>query len=333
MSNTAFRPVTDRLATTDRDVKPEQSVPEQNTSTIEMFGFSKEENVKTLSLQNLAKSVRVEGKSGRTLQTRPVQSWSLIARLITMLTEHQVNYTMDPVYISKKNSFPRINDEDKSLGYNREVCPINKWEFDKVIGSVTLPNLGNDLVSGKIAFSFYDKGIALALGTNVHVCSNFSILGGNMVRTFTQHGKPGYSWESMEAMVEKWLRNIDQKMTIETTIMERMMQREIPSETVIDHVIGDLYKKAIKQAYFKGGDAPFDTHGMSYFVQEVIKQKKEEEKVGNVWDLYNWGTAIMKPGMIDLSSIAESSKLFADYLCLEFGIEREDLFTEVEVVE
>jgi hypothetical protein len=322
MSNTVFR-----------ETGNNPVVSHASAVAVEMFGFDKDDNVKTIPLHNLAKSVRVEGKSGRTLQTRPVQSWSLIATIIAMLSEHNINYHEDPIYISKKNSFPRINDEDKSLGYNREVCPINKWEFDKVIGSVTLPNLGNDLANGKIAFSFYDKGITLALGTNVHVCSNFSILGGSLIRTFTEHGRPGYSWESIEAMLEKWFRNIDQKIHIETTIMQRMMQREISNEAVIDNVIGDLYKRAIKQAYFKGNDAPFDTHGMSYFVQEVIKQKKEEEKVGNVWDLYNWGTAIMKPGTIDLASIVESSKMFADYLCLEFGIEREDLFTEAEVVQ
>jgi len=303
-------------------------------SNIEMFGFTKDENVKTIPLNNLAKTVRVEGKSGRTLQTRPVQSWSLIASIIAMLSEHGINYKENSIYISKKNSFPRINDEDKSLGYNREVCPINKWEFDKVIGSITLPNLGDDLVSSKIAFSFYDKGISVAFGTNVHVCSNFSILGNeNIIRTFTQNGVPGHSWESIESILDKWLRNIDQKMNIEMTIMQRMIDRQISDESVIDHVIGDLYKKAIKQAYFKGNDAPFDTHGMSYFVQEVIKQNKEKETPGNVWDLYNWGTAIMKPGIIDLASITESSKMFADYLCLEFGIEREDLFTEAEIVE
>lgn len=302
------------------------------TDPKDLFGFEKKEIVKTIELTDLSKSVRVEGKFGRALQTRPVQSWTLIHAIATMLEAHKVNYSVDNIYVQSRSSHPRINDMDKQAGHNKESCPLQKWEFDKVLCDIAIPNIGNDHAKGHIAISFNDKGISLAMGMNITVCSNFSILGGNIIRTFKHGGNDGYSWESIKPIIQEWIRNIEQKMGVEMEIMQRMKDRVIHDEAVIDRVLGNLYKGAIAQAYQKGDPVPFDTHGMSQFVQEVLRQQKDRESIGSVWDLYNWGTEIMKPGKIDIADIAESSKLYGDYLCQEFAIEREDLIQEAEVV-
>jgi len=49
--------------------------------------------------------------------------------------------------------------------------------------------------------------------------------------------------------------------------------------------------------------------------------------------LYNWGTAIMKPATERIESLVESNRLYADFLCTEFAVEREDLIQEVQTVE
>jgi hypothetical protein len=300
--------------------------PETNT-----FGFDKEDTVKKISYFDISKSVRVMSKTGRTLQTRPVQSWTVIAVIMQILADQGVNHELKEIYVQKKTSHPRINDADKALGYNKENCPLEKWEFDKVMTRIDIPNLGNDIATGTIAMMFDDRGITLALGMNVHLCTNFSILGGTSVHTFKRGEQDGHSWESIKAIVKDWIGNREQIIGVEMEIMRRMQEREISNETAIDRVIGTLYQNAIKQAYFKGGDTPFDTHGMSQFVQEMFRRRKDEEKLANVWDLYNWGTEIMKPGQVELSTIIDSSKLYADYLCTEFGIEKEDLIQEAEI--
>jgi hypothetical protein len=57
---------------------------------------------------------------------------------------------------------------------------------------------------------------------------------------------------------------------------------------------------------------------MSNFVQNVLK--KPYEDVRTVWDLYNYGTSVMKPGMLDIANIQSSSALFAEYLIDNFKI-------------
>lgn len=297
---------------------------------IEMFGFVQDQTVGDISLAQLERSIRVEGKHGRALQTRPVQSWNIIGYILSLLVQSGVNHTMEHIYVQKRNSFPMINDQDKKLGYSREMCPINKWLFDKIAVSFLIPNIGNDLVGGRIGMSFNEDGIQIAFGMNVKVCSNFAIMGGEIMSTFKRGLIEPYSWQSMEIQLKDWVSNLDQKMKVEMDLMMRMIEREIKDPSVIDRVIGGLYKRAIDQAYGTKAIAPFDTYGMSNLVQNILKRNPSvrdhtfnaDADIRNVWDLYNYGTQIMKPGMVDIADIQNSSFLYADYLFDEFEIIR-----------
>jgi hypothetical protein len=301
-----------------------------NEREIEMFGFAPDENAKEITMAQLEQSIRVEGKHGRLLQSRPVQSWNIMAYILGLLEQADVNHTMEHVYIQKRSSFPMINDQDKHLGYSRENCPINKWLMDKVVASFLIPNIGNDLVGGRIGMLFNDDGIQIAFGMDVHVCSNFAIMGGQIMSTFKRGSNEPLSWQSIEIQLKDWVNNLDQKMKLEMDLMTRMIETEIHEPAVIDRIIGGLYKRAIDQAYGSKALAPFDTAGMSNFTQNILKANngvKDNEfdasiGIRNVWDLYNYGTQIMKPGIVDISDIQNSSFLFADHLFNEFQIIR-----------
>ena len=43
--------------------------------------------------------------------------------------------------------------------------------------------------------------------------------------------------------------------------------------------------------------------------------------MNNVWDLYNWGTSIMKPDSADIGEIANNSNDWADYLVQRFELD------------
>lgn len=294
----------------------------------EMFGFKPDETVKDVQIAQLEKSIRVEGKHGRILQTRPVQSWNVLKFIMGLMIQQNMNYTMEHIYVQKRNSFPMINDQDKNLGYNRENCPINKWMFDKVVSSFIVPNVGSDLVDARIGVSFNEDGIQLAFGLNVRVCSNFAILGGELMSTFKSGHRDAYSWDSIEIKLKDWIQNLEQKLKVETNLMNRMIEKPIKEPAVIERVIGGLYKRAIDQAYGSKLPAPFDTAGMSNFVQNILQMPAEVVDhqfnqgygIKNVWDLYNYGTQVMKPGMVDIAEIQRSSSMYADYLFDEFEI-------------
>ena len=296
---------------------------ENEDSGIEMFGFVPDENAKEISISQLEQSIRVEGKHGRLLQTRPIQSWTALQYIMNLLTEANIEYKVEHIYVQKRSSFPMINDEDKKLGYDREECPINKWLFDKVIASILIPNMGSDLECARIGFNFNDSGIEIAFGMHVHVCSNFCILGGDILRTYREGAKEPLSWEAIEILLKDWINTLDQKWEAELVLMNKMKQNIIVDNdnSILDRVIGGLYRAAINQAYGNKKPAPFDTAGMSQFVQAIINSPNEG--IGDVWELYNYGTSIIKPGVVDIADIQTTSNMFAEYLFDIFNIERD----------
>jgi hypothetical protein len=295
----------------------------------EIFGFVEDESTKTIPLTMLEQSIRVEGKHGRVLATRPVQSWTVVAFILGLLEAQEVNYNLESLYVQKRNSFPMLTDDEKKLGYDRSNCPIRKWMFDKVLATIQIPNLGNDLVCARIGMRFSEEGIETAFGLNVRTCSNFAIMGGSLLHTFKQNGREGQSWESIEYQLKEWTASLDQKMKVEMDIMARMQNAPI-SAGALEFTIGDLYRKAIDQAYISKQPAPFDTAGMSNFVQKMLMKKKDvgahefnrPVDLNTVWDLYNYGTSVMKPEIMDIAGIQSSSALFAEYLLESFELNK-----------
>lgn len=295
---------------------------------IAMFGFQAEDTVKTIGLTDLEKSIRVEGKFGKLLQTRPIQSWELMTMIMTLFAEHNINYTQDVIYVQKKNSHIMINEIERQLKYSKESCPVNRWLFDKILTKWTVPFVGETLDKVGIAMGFNENGIELAFGTHVHVCSNFNILGGNVMRTYTHNGKPGDQFELIKMKLKEWMQGWTQLVHVETTVMNEMKNFVIKDREIILNTIGKLYVRAINQAYGTKNSAPFDTHGMSQIVQNYVNLKNPVI-IENAWDLYNWGTNIMKPGTVDLAEINNNSEMFANFVLEDvMGTSRSELVVE-----
>jgi len=305
----------------------------QDPAVVPMFGFSKEEKTKAIPIQLLAQSVRVEDQLGRAYRTRPVQAWNLLGIIVQMLKDSEVAFKTSNIMVRADSSGVALNDIDRTeKKYNKTLCPVNKWIFDQLITKIDIPHIGGDLTNGTIAVSYTSRGISVALGLNVKICDNLCILGGQQMRTYKFEKNDPHGWDTMKIHLQDWINNLDQKLDVEVKIMERMMEREINNEIAVDQVIGKLYQNAVDWRYFKGPQAPFDISGMSQFVQNVHRERGKQQ-LNNVWDLYNWGTAIMKPATERIESLVESNRLYADFLCTEFAVEREDLIQEVQTVE
>lgn len=305
----------------------------ENPNEMPMFGFEKDQRSKSIKLKLLEQSVRVEDNLGRAYRTRPVQAWALLKMIAGMLKASEIGFKAHPVTVRSDSSGVALNDIDRTESkWNKAMCPINKWIFDQLITKIDIPHVGNNDVNGTIAVSYTSRGISVALGLNVAICDNLCIMGGQQMRTYKFDGKDSLGWDTMKIHLQDWVNNLDQRLGIEVEIMNRMQAREINNEVAVDQVIGKLYQNAVNWRYNKGPIAPFDISGMSSFVQNVQK-KAQEAPLENVWDLYNWGTEVMKPQMERLEHITESSGLYADFLCEEFAVEKEDLIQTAEIVE
>lgn len=298
---------------------------QNNDPSVYEFGSDK---TQTISKDLLSRSIRHEGKYGRSLETKPIQAWAMIDLICGLLDQHDINYAEDAIHIQRRSSGTYLSDIDKNEGFTKTQAPIEKWKFEKMINLIQLPNIFEGDTEGvalarnaTIGVTLNENGLSVAFGMNVHECTNFNVYGGTLLRTYGYGGKQGLGWDTMKIQLNHWVERLDQIWSVQNEIMHRMRNKQLPQESqMIQEVVGDLYIRALRAAYNKGALTPFNTHELSEFTQKIIQQGKDQDQLGTVWDLYNWGTSIMKPGSMDIGEIANNSNLWSEYIDDYFGL-------------
>lgn len=287
-----------------------------------IFKFEGKDRVTTLTRDLIDQSLEVTDNRGNPLRNRPVQMAVLVMAIEEMIQRNGINYNVEPIFVQKNSSHRMLTKEEKLL-YTPEDTPINKWLFDKAITKINLSHVGDKGENYAIAISYHDKGIQIAHGLNVQVCSNMSILGGesSFLQTFTRKDRERDSYDGILARLENMIHNFDRNRKYQMDIMNQMKEIPIQGNNIIDRIIGKLYQKAVDQAYGSKEIAPFSINNMSNFVQEMMKKRMGEEKLGNVWDIYNWGTSVIKPQNVDIIDVLPSNAEYANFLIEEFEIQ------------
>lgn len=287
-----------------------------------IFEFDgKGQSVQEIEMEHLNRSIRREsGLAG--IRSIPIQYWRMYEAMKAMLDAADFNYTEGPIWVQNNSSKAYLTDEEKSEGYTQKIAPIGRWRFDKVISTIQIPGVNEGQDEGTalarnsaIGMTLNKEGLSVAFGMNVHACTNFNVMGGTVLRSYGQNRNEGMPWDVMEIRLNTWIANLTQIWGVQNAIMTEMKHFQIPeNDGIVEELVGNLYLGALKHAYFKGDPVPFNTHELSDFVQETIRQQKDQEKLETVWDVYNWGTSIMKPGRMDIGEIAINSNMWSYYL-------------------
>lgn len=290
----------------------------------EIFMFSPEESTKDIPLTTLSQSLMIRDAKGQAPKNRPIQSWELIETVEEACQKYGIDAEVKHIYVPKPSSTPVINREEKEIYASGQNIPIEKWLFNRVAFMVQLRHAADARMVTAIVGSFHDKGIQLAWGQHVNICSNMCIFGENSMYTFGDKKMP---YEKMMEVVVKWISEFEVKRNHDLEIIEQMKAYVIAPERIeglMDALVGRLYRNAVKAAYHKGEDQVFNISQCSEFVQhfETEFKKNFDEHDRHIpislWDLYNYGTAILSPENTDIvgvySTVTEWGSFLADFM-------------------
>lgn len=275
------------------------------------FSFDKQTKVSNIQLEVLSESIQLKNAgTNNPGPTRPLQSWELIAAIQGMLDKTGIKYTPEPIWVEKRNS-KRILTSNEEKEFNEKNTPANKWLFDNVVTQFNMP--GTKDLNPSIGMSFNKKGIQVVWGTNVMVCSNMCVFGDNVISTYGAQRTP---FGKQMQLLEYWISKMDAMFADDVKIIDDMKTVPVSSER-LSQSIGSLYQKAIEKAYSPkaGLVAPINTSTLSIIVQDMLKA---ESQIDTVWDFYNVGTAVIKPGNFNLEDIIPTNKAWGDFLREEF---------------
>ena len=310
----------------------------------EIFKFEEEETVKDISLGLLEQSLMIRDAKGQPPKNRPIQTWELIQEIETLCTEAKLNVSVEHIYVTRAGSNPIINRGEKELYKNGDNIPIEKWLFSRVAMQMFIHHKEDLDSKTAIVFSYHDKGLQIAMGQHVHVCSNMCIFGDNTMYTFGPDRMP---FDKIMDVLKGWIGDFEKKRAEDLQMIEQMRNFVLDDsnlEDFFDAMVGRLYRNAIAQAYHKGTEGVFNVSQCSSFVQHFEnewKNKCEEfrQAVENgedspkdpvrfcmtLWEIYNWGTQVIKPEGNDISMIYDTIAKWGTFIAKFSGFNMEKI--------
>ena len=278
-------------------------------------------SVEELELNDLRRTIRMKDQKGLS-KVLPLEHYEVFDRVQDQLSNGRLSIQPDLIYASG-GRYAKITRKVEEL-MNLDKITEAYW-LQKVVGSISILDGQSDESIAKVAISYTPEGVYLAYGQEIRVCRNMSILGRSNLIDLSRIGI-----DKAMQIVNAWAVTHLDKREFEVNTLNRMKGIEIIGGDV-DRAIGKLHKAAVNQAYLnRGAKAPFTIHQLSGFTRGMLTNTAS---IGTLWDLYNVGTAIMRPSENEFSTILQQNVNWAEFLLTEYDSnEVNSVFSEFETV-
>lgn len=278
--------------------------------------FTKEK-VEIINLDELKRTVSAKDM-GSASRTRPVSHFEFIDSIMAILTEAEQAPILDHIYCVKSGGTKIIPKIEEQYGVK---MVLEAWLLDKLTGKILLPNLRGAEFQCAIAFSYHEKGIDLAFGTNVHDCSNMNIFGSNVMHTYGK-GKD-VSYDRMLEVLREWSTHLDAMHAKDLALITSMQMITVTGKEML-LFLGKLLVNAVSaNAGFKVV-APLNVSQVNEIVRGVVKEKGEKFYEGEdctLWEFFNFMTFVMKGDKADITSLLTDISALGEIVIKEFEVQ------------
>ena len=167
-----------------------------------METLSFEKGNATLTLPELSKTIRLELAKGGLPKNRPTEHFHLIDSIFEQVNSGLgtgMTADLEPIHVHESYA-KRIMWQGE-----KEACPVDKYLIDRVVTRIMIHRNNESALNQALAISYNERGIQVALGTNVHVCANMNIFGSNIISTFGANRTP---FDKLMDVVKLWIKDL-----------------------------------------------------------------------------------------------------------------------------
>lgn len=277
--------------------------------------FEEKEKVKTIDLETLRATASLAEHSGRLPASKPVEHHQFIDMVGDRLRGSNHLYRLDPIYVSKNES-KRI-----MLLDTEKVGTPQSYLFERLITrlQITDPALSTDHYNSAIAIGYTEKGLQVAFGTNVHICSNMSIFGSRYMSTY---GPSKLPFEKMIDLIEKYIQELPKIAEHDFQLFEKMNNIQLTDANIMN-VLGKMQVNAVQNTYFAGQNNGLNISQTTAFTKGLIADHADvlHDASLSLFDFYNIGTQILHPDRAyDTSSVWEDTAAWGNFVVNEFDV-------------
>lgn len=285
-----------------------------------------EKGIGEVSFNELASSLTAQ-RFGEAKPMNGIEHFELIEKLYEVITDTGLSFESDKIYINDAGEA-----KVPGLFYVPAADPdgsktAKSYMIRRLITSMIIKDEEDETTNTKIALSFNQEGIMAAIGPNVKICSNLSIFGSeNVVSTRGNYNKVN-SIDTFIDTIRGWLQRFGDMRKRDQQIMSRMKFLVLNQHEVND-MIGDLHIRRLRKDEFKAKEMyPFTQSHINEITREVIKDREIYSKNNpnidyeiGLWDLYNHGTNLHKPGQTSFTNIIPQNVEWGNYLINKYSL-------------
>jgi hypothetical protein len=171
---------------------------------------------------------------------------------------------------------------------------------------------------------FNQLGFQLAMGPNVKLCQNLSILGADkFLTTYSAENKmpnPG----RMISVLGDWLEEFEKIRKRDLKMIESFNSIAVPDHEVHE-IIGELTAKRIRREsnrFPKEPLPPLNQSQIGQFATKYLISRADATAAHsfNLWDIYNMATELYKPDKTDMPILLSSNYAMAQYLSNRYNL-------------
>lgn len=285
--------------------------------TIQDIGFYKEdpnaplETAANIDVADYEQSIH----SGR-YKTVPLSGIQVIGELNKLIKKHIPKHSgnMGGIYVYRDHvSYPGMLKRDI-----RPDTPISAMSFDRIIGTVDLIKTPDYSATMAIKYEM-DNFVEIAIGTNVRICQNYNIFGGNSIIRTNKRDK--IDLEKLLEFAENCIRGVESKLTYDLSVIHALASAEVERSRQKE-IIGDLLWRSRN-----GNDAVIQQTDLTAAIDRYIVKPP-----ATAWDMLQGITEVVKFGNSSGNATLQHLNQVCNYFTHQF-VEDEIKGVMVENVE
>lgn len=284
--------------------------------------FEEKSNVIEISLQQLRQTSGLSDFDGKMPKTRSVEHFQLIDDLSEILDKNNLVPTVENIFVSKSDSKRIMKLDPDRLGL------LPSWLFQRLVSRINVTSLGDEKSHTSIAIAYNTNGMSIAWGQNVRVCQNMNIFGDTIMYTYGSGSNKVQEYEKIKQIFNEWCLGAEAKRAFDLEVYKKMQEITLNKGNDIRQFIGDMHLDAVKTAYIDAKvHAPLNIGQLSEFSKQYLNDfgiptpgVDIENDFINLHDLYQVGTAILKPNKTDIVTIWDDVRNWGNNLITKFKL-------------
>lgn len=257
--------------------------------------------IERLSYDELCMTLKADEYGGMKGAKVRIDHYELIARLVELF-----GGVLDGEIVVRRNGARVIKRLEAEYG----VGSLQSHLLTNVMAKIVLPVGGNVEFYPVLGVIFNERGVSVGYGQNVRMCDNFSILSASVKQTY---GAGRFSVEQLFAELSLWLNNLGMMWERDVEIIDGMKAVGMSEEGLFG-LLGRMHASAVNQAYF-GGSSFFNISQVSSFSRSLLSKFKLDNLGGvSIWELYNFGTEVLKPHIVDTENLFIDTYNFTQFI-------------------